>query len=128
MPRTPVDLRPLKTRTSVVGKRIARPARVTSMTSSSSAQMRAFTSSIPSGRSMAILPLRLTLVKSLSALRRTSPAVVAKTICRSFHSSSGRSTGMIAAIDTPVGIGRMLTMALPLEVRPPWGRRHVLSL
>jgi hypothetical protein len=35
--------------------------------------MRAFTRLTPSGSFMAILPLRITLVKSLSALRRTSP-------------------------------------------------------
>ena len=35
---------------------------------------------------------------------------------------------MIAAMDTPVGMGRIFTMALPLAVRPPCGRRHVFSL
>ncbi len=90
--------------------------------------MRAFTRLTPSGSFMAILPFDLTLVKSLSALRRTSPWEVAKTICRFSHSSSGTSTGMIAAIETPVGIGRMLTIALPRALRPPAGRRQVLSL
>ena len=48
-------------------------------------------------------------------------------ICRLSHSSSGTSTGMIAAMDTPVGMGRMFTMALPFAVRPPCAR-HVFSL
>ncbi len=118
----------MNTRTSVVGKRIARPDAVTSITSSSSVQMRALTSSTPSGSFIAILPLRITLVKSESALRRTSPVEVAKKIWSLSQSSSGASTGMIAAMLTPVGIGRMLTIALPLAVRPPSGRRQVLSL
>ena len=78
-PRTPVESRPLKTRTSVVGKRIARPDAVTSITSSSVVAMRTPTSSTPSGSFMAILPFVRTLVKSDSALRRTSPSDVAKT-------------------------------------------------
>ena len=101
MPRTPVESRPLKTRTSVAGKRIARPRLVVSITSSSSEQMRALISRTPSGSFIAILPLRMTLVKSSSALRRTSPSEVANMICRLAHSASGTSTGMIAAIETP---------------------------
>ena len=38
------------------------------------------------------------------------------------------NAGMIAAMETPVGIGRILTMALPFDVRPPRGRRQVFSL
>jgi hypothetical protein len=128
MPRTPVESRPLKTRTSVVGKRIARPSAVTSITSSSPCRCARSRGSRPSGSFIAILPLRLTLVKSDSALRRTSPSEVAKKIWSWSHSSSGRSTGMIAAMETPCGIGRMLTTALPREVRPPCGSRQVLSL
>ena len=128
IPRTPVDLRPLKTRTSVVEKRIARPELVKSMMSSSSPAMRTLTNSTPSGRSMAILPFDRTLVKSDNALRRTSPADVAKITCKLSQSVSGTSTGIIAAIETPVGIGRIFTIALPFAVRPPNGKRHVFSL
>jgi hypothetical protein len=35
---------------------------------------------------------------------------------------------MIAAIETPVGMGRMLTIALPRAVRLPSGRRQHYSL
>ncbi len=80
MPRTPVESRPLKIRTSVVGKRIARPRAVTSITSSFSSQIRAFTRLTPSGSFIAILPFDFTLVKSDSAFRRTSPSEVAKKI------------------------------------------------
>ena len=122
MPRTPTDARLLNTRTSVAGKRMARPELVISITSSSLDAMRALIRVVPScspSNFIAILPLRMTLVKSDSLLRRTVPAEVAKTTCRSSQSFSSRSTGMMAATDTPTGIGRMLTIALPLEVRLP---------
>ena len=127
MPRTPVESRPLKIRTSVVGKRIARPMAVTSITSSFSSAMRTSTRLTPSGSFIAILPFDLTLVKSDSALRRTSPSEVAKITCSASHSCSGTSTGISAAIEVPPSIGRMLTSAFPREVRPPRGRRQVLS-
>ena len=38
------------------------------------------------------------------------------------------AAGMIAATETPCGIGKMLTMALPRALRPPGGKRQVLSL
>ena len=101
IPRTPVDPRLLKTLISVVGKRIARPPEVTSITSSFSSAIAAFTSVTPSGNFIAILPLRMTLVKSDRSFCRTSPSDVANTICRSSHSASGASTGIRAAIDTP---------------------------
>jgi hypothetical protein len=128
MPRTPVEPRPLKIRTSPTGKRIARPPRVVSMTSSASEQIRALISRMPSGSRIAILPLRMTLVKSSSALRRTSPSEVANMICRLAQSASGLSTAMIAAIPVPGCIGRMLTIALPRAEREPWGTRQVFSL
>ena len=103
---------------------MARPFRVVSITSSSSDAMRALIRRVPSGSFMAILPLRMTLVKSSSAFRRTSPSEVAKITCSFAHSSSGTSTGMIAAIETPPGIGRMLTMALPRALRPASGSRQ----
>ena len=116
-----MDERPENTRTSVVGKRIARPCRVTSITSSSSDAMRAFTSATPSGSCIAILPPRRTLVKSDSALRRTSPAVVANTIWSSSQWSSGRSTGNTAAMPVPCVTGRSCTIGLPRVVRVPCG-------
>ena len=64
--------------------------RVVSITSSPSEQMRASISRMPSGSFIAILPLRMTLVKSSSALRRTSPSEVANMICRLAHSVLGR--------------------------------------
>ena len=78
MPRTPVEPRDWNTRTSVAAKRIARPLAVTSITSSPSVAMRTPIRLTPSGSFMAILPLRMMLVKSDSALRRTSPPSVAK--------------------------------------------------
>ena len=90
--------------------------------------MRALISRMPSGSFIAILPLRMTLVKSSSALRRTSPSEVANMICRLAHSASGTSTGRIAATETPCGIGRMLTIALPRALRPPSGSRQVFSV
>ena len=128
IPLTPVDFRPLNTRTAVVEKRIALPESVKSITSSSSPAMRAFTNSVPSFKSMAIFPLDRTLVKSERAFLRISPAEVAKTICKLSHSFSSTSTGIIAAIETPTGIGKIFTMALPLAVLPPKGNLQVLSL
>ena len=77
---------------------------------------------------MAIFPLDRTLVKSERAFLRISPAEVAKTICKLSHSFSSTSTGIIAAIETPTGIGKIFTMALPLAVLPPKGNLQVLSL
>ena len=107
---------------------IALPESVKSMTSSSSPAIRALTNSMPSLRSIAIFPLERTFVKSERAFRLTSPAEVAKIICRLSHSFSSTSTGMIAAIDTPTGIGNIFTIAFPLAVLPPKGNRQVLSL
>ena len=70
----------MKIRTSFVGKRIARPMAVISITSSVSSAMRTSTRLTPSGSFIAILPFARTLPKSDSALRRTSPVDVAKTI------------------------------------------------
>ena len=128
MPRTPVEAREFITRRSVDEKRIARPVFVTSITSSSSLHIRALTNSTPSGSFMAILPFERTLVKSESRLRLTSPCVVANTICKSPQSTSSRSTGIIAATDTPTGIGNMFTIAFPFAVLPPKGRRQVFIL
>ena len=75
MPRTPVELRPLKTRTSLTGKRMHWPARggqqhVVALGAGLDADDRlALASSF-----MAILPLRFTWTKSESLLRRTVPA------------------------------------------------------
>ena len=128
IPRTPVDFRPLKTLTAVVENLIALPESVKSITSSSSPAIRALTNSIPSLSSIAIFPLERTFVKSERAFRLTSPAEVAKIICRLSHSFSSTSTGIIAAIETPTGIGNILTIAFPLAVLPPKGNRQVLSL
>ena len=128
IPRTPVDFRPLNTLTAVVEKRIALPESVNSIISSSSPAIRAFTSAVPSFKSIAIFPFDRTLVKSDNAFLRTSPAEVAKIICKLSHSFSSTSTGIIAAIETPTGIGKMFTIALPLAVLLPRGNLHVLSL
>ncbi|MNT05932.1 hypothetical protein D3C72_1405780 [compost metagenome] len=77
MPRTPVESRPLNTRTSSALNRMARPSRVVSRMSSSALQMATPTMRSPSSSFMAILPARFTVAKSLSLLRRTSPDLVA---------------------------------------------------
>ena len=59
MPRTPVELRPLNTRTSATGKRMHWPLAVVSRTSSRSVQICTSTIASPSSSFMAILPLRL---------------------------------------------------------------------
>ena len=48
-------------------------------------------------------------------------------VCRRVKDVS-TSTGIIAAIETPTGIGKILTMAFPLAVLPPKGNLHVFSL
>ena len=71
MPRTPVEVRPLKTRTSSTGKRMQRPPRAASSTSSATVQVETPMSRSPSSSFMAILPLTFTSTKSESLLRRT---------------------------------------------------------
>jgi hypothetical protein len=77
MPRTPVEVRPAKTRTSGTAKRMHLPSRVASSTSCSSVQ-------VLTSRSAARLlqlhrdqPLERILAKSDSRLRRTVPPDVA---------------------------------------------------
>ena len=77
MPRTPVEVRPVKTRTSATGKRMPGRCAAASSTSSSSVQVCTPISRSPSSSFMAILPLAITLTKSESSLRRTSPGAVA---------------------------------------------------
>ena len=76
-PRTPVESRPLNTRTSSALKRIARPRAVVSSTSSSAVHRPTPTIRSSPSSFMAILPARFTVAKSDSLLRRTSPAWVA---------------------------------------------------
>ena len=64
MPRTPIESRPLNTRTSVTGKRMHWPFAVVSSTSASSVQIWTSTMSSPSSSFIAILPARLTCAKS----------------------------------------------------------------
>src|SRR5258708_3264551 len=75
MPRTPIEVRPVKTRTSVTGKRMHWPPAAVSSTSSCSVQI--WTSTIASSSSsfIAMMPERRTSTKSDRLLRPTLPPV-----------------------------------------------------
>ena len=77
MPRTPIEVRPWNTRTSVTGKRMHWPPAEVSSTSSFSVQICTSRMPSPSSSFMAMMPERRTSTKSDSLLRRTVPCVVA---------------------------------------------------
>src|SRR6478752_2296324 len=85
IPRTPMEVRLWKTRTSVTGKRMHWPPAEVSRTSSRSVQIATFTMPSPSSSFMAIMPERRTSTKSESLLRRTVPRVVANITSSSAH-------------------------------------------
>ena len=128
MPRTPVESRPLKTRTSPTSKRIARPPEVVSSTSSLAEQVATSTMPSPSSSFMAILPLRLISTKSASELRRTVPRVVENMMSSFCQSASSSGSGMIDVMRSPVSRGKRLISALPRPCGSATGRRHTLSL
>src|SRR5271156_3476800 len=70
-PRTPVDSRPAKTRTSSTGKRMQRPSEEVKSTSLAVVHRPTPMMESPSSSFMAILPARFTCTKSESLLRRT---------------------------------------------------------
>ncbi len=124
MPRTPVESRPLNTRTSSTGNRMQRPCAVVSSTFSSGLQIATRTMRSPSSSFMAILPLRLMFSKSARLLRRTLPALVANisSSCPQVFSSSGSSR--IEVMYSPSSRGSRLTSALPTDCGVAAGSRH----
>ena len=64
MPRTPIEVRPWNTRTSVTGKRMHWPSAVVSSTSSFSVQTCTSRMPSPSASFMAMMPERRTSTKS----------------------------------------------------------------
>ena len=131
MPRTPVEARLWNTRTVATGKRMARPWRVASSTSCSSLQTLTPISRSPASSPsnfMAILPVWLTLTKSLSSLRRTPPRAVANITWSVAQLASSSGIGMTALIVSPSLSGSRLTKALPRACGVPNGRRQTLSL
>ena len=114
MPRTPMESRPLKTRTSVTAKRMHWPLAVVSSTSSFSEQICTSTMCSPSSSFMAILPPRLTWTKSDSLLRRTVPREVANITSSLSQDASSSGSGMMVVMRSPCLSGSMFTRALPL--------------
>ena len=92
---------PLNILTAFTENLIALPISVVNKKSIFSSQILALTNKTFSGNFIAIFPLDLTFVKSESAFLLTPPLEVANTICKFSQSSSGASTGIIAAIETP---------------------------
>ncbi len=121
MPRTPVELRPWKTRTSVSLKRMHLAAAVASNTSSASSQVATPISRSSPSSFMAILPLALTWTKSDKRLRRTWPLAVAKATNRSSQLSSSSGSGISVVMVSPSASGSRLTSALPRPVGEPSG-------
>ena len=128
MPRTPMESRPLNTRTSVTGKRMHWPFAVVINTSSCSVQVSTDTMPSPSSSFMAILPLRFTCTKSESLLRRIVPLVVANTTSSVSQLVSSSGNGRIEVIRSPCSSGSMLTSALPRACGAASGRRQTLVL
>ncbi len=102
MPRTPIESRPLNTRTSSTAKRMHWPRAVVSSTSSLSEQICTSTMPSPSSSFMAILPARLTWAKSESLLRRTVPRVVANITSSASQLASSSGSGMMVVMRSPV--------------------------
>src|SRR5229473_3430867 len=88
MPRTPIEVRPWNTLTSVTAKRMHWPPAAVSSTSSRSVQICTSTIASSSSSFMAMMPERRTSTKSDSLLRRTLPPVVANITSRSAHEDS----------------------------------------
>ncbi len=128
MPRTPIESRPLNTRTSVTAKRMHWPFCVVSSVSSLSRQICTSTMASPSSSFIAILPARFTWVKSRSLLRRTVPRVVANITSSSPQVVSSSGSGMTVVMRSPCSIGSMLTSALPRACGAASGSRHTFSL
>ena len=77
---------------------------------------------------MAILPLRLTWVKSDSLFRRTVPRVVANMTFSSAAASGSLGSGRIEVIRSPFSSGSMLISALPRDCGEASGSRQTFSL
>ena len=105
------------------------PAAVVSRTSSPSVQ--SCTPTIASSslsNFMAILPLRFTWTKSESLLRRTVPALVAKTTSSSPQLSSSSGSGRMEVMRSLALSGSRLTSALPRACGAASGSRQTFSL
>ncbi len=127
-PRTPVDSRLWNTRTSPAAKRMQRPSAVVSSTSWSSVQICTPRMCSPSPSFMAILPARLTLTKSDSLLRRTSPEEVAKITSSRSHCASSSGSGRTVVMRSPCSSGSRLMKALPRALDAVLGSFQTLSL
>ena len=123
MPRTPVELRPAKTRTSVTEKRMHLPLAAASSTSSSSPQGCTPINSPLSSSFMAILPLAIMLVKSDNALRLTVPCEVENITWSAPQLSSFSGKDIMVAIVSPSASGSRLTSDRPRACGVPSGRR-----
>ena len=128
MPRTPIEVRPVKTRTSVTGKRMHWPPAAVSSTSSRSVQICTSTIASPSPSFMAMMPERRTSTKSDSLLRRTVPPVVANITSRLPQEDSSSGSGMMVVMRSPCSSGRMLISALPRAFGAATGSRQTFSL
>ncbi len=128
MPRTPVEARLAKTRTSSTGKRIALPLLAASRMSLASVQTATPIRRSPSRSFIAILPLAFTSTKSESSLRRASPLEVANMTlsCDQVLSSSG--SGMMVEMVSPSSSGSRLISALPRAWGLPTGIFQTLDL
>ena len=101
MPRTPIEVRPANTRTSVTGKRMHWPPAAVSSTSSVSVQICTFTMPSPSSSFIAMMPDGRTSEKSDSLLRRTVPRVVANITSSLSQVASSSGSGMMVLIVSP---------------------------
>ena len=128
MPRTPIEVRPVKTRTSVTGKRMHWPPAAVKSTSSRSVQICTSTIASPSSSFMAMMPERRTSTKSESLLRRTVPPVVANITSRLAQEDSSSGSGMMVVMRSPCSSGRMLISALPRALGAATGSRQTFSL
>ena len=117
IPFTPAAVRPM-VRTSPSLKRIALPELANNMTSESPVVKATSIRSLPSRKSIAIIPLARGRENCWSDVFLTVPFDVAiKTVRSSLYSRIGR----IARICSPAPKGNKFTIGRPLEVRLPIG-------
>ena len=124
MPRTPVEVREVNSRTSSPEKRMALPIFVAKSTSSpaSSKATPISLSLLASSNFIANLPFDGMLVKASMLFRRTLPIAVANTTLSAPQLSSSSGSGKTVRIVSPSSRdGSILTMGLPRVVGPPSG-------
>ena len=127
-PRTPVELRLANTRIAETGNLMHLPSLAARRISCPSSQTTTPIKESPSSSFMAILPLDLTSTKSESLFLRTPPLAVANITYLFSHSASLSGRRITVVMVSPCSSGKMLIIALPIEVGEPSGSLYTFCL